>query len=284
MADNYLKRKMEEHRAGGTARRTANASSPAAGSRPGYMTIKFPPRRVFITGGAKGVGRAIIDAFREASCQVAFCDVNCKTGNTTAQETGARYYPLDVADTEALDRAMRDVIKRWGGIDIIINNVGTVKYQAIEETSVTDFSLALATCLNPVFVTAKRMAIHRRSLQELPSYGRIINIASTRALMSEGNTEGYSAAKGGIVSLTHSLMMTMAPLNVTVNAISPGWITNDHDDPPTEKDHAQHPSHRVGGPEDVAHLCLFLACEESDFINGQNIVLDGGMTKKMIYA
>lgn len=283
MADNYLERKMEEHCANSHSRRPANAQSPSAGSHPGYLTIKFPPRRVFITGGAKGVGRAIIDAFREASCQVAFCDVNCKTGNTTAQETGARYYPLDVADTEALDRAMRDVIKRWGGIDIIINNVGTVKFQDIEETSTTDFGLALATCLNPVFVTAKRMAIHRRELPEMPNYGRIINIASTRALMGEAGTAGYSAAKGGIVSLTHSLMMSMAPLNVTVNAISPGWITNDHDEPPTEKDKAMHPSGRVGNPDDVARLCIFLACEENNFINGQNIVVDGGITKRMAY-
>lgn len=102
--------------------------------------------------------------------------------------------------------------------------------------------------------------------------------------MSEPNSEGYAASKGGIYSLTHALALSLSPFHITVNSISPGWIENNHYDRLSPQDHLQHPSGRVGRPEDIANLCLFLAKEENDFINGENIVVDGGMTKKMIYT
>jgi len=102
--------------------------------------------------------------------------------------------------------------------------------------------------------------------------------------MSEANSEAYAASKGGLISLTHALAISLSAENVTVNAISPGWIENNDYEQLTENDHQQHPSKRVGKPEDIAEMCLFLTDEKNDFINGQNIVIDGGMTKKMIYV
>jgi len=113
--------------------------------------------------------------------------------------------------------------------------------------------------------------------------GRIINMASTRAIMSEPNSEAYAASKGGIVSITHSLAASLQPNGITVNCISPGWIQVDQSEELKETDHLQHWSNRVGKPEDIAKACIYLADPENNFINGQNIIIDGGMTRKMIY-
>ena len=114
-------------------------------------------------------------------------------------------------------------------------------------------------------------------------FGRIVNICSTRYLMSEPGSEGYAASKGGIYSLTHALALSLAEWHITVNSISPGWICTGDYEQLRPEDHAQHPSGRVGKPEDIARMCLFICQEENDFMNGENVTIDGGMTKKMIY-
>ena len=126
---------------------------------------------------------------------------------------------------------------------------------------------------SPVFITSRRLASHRQS-QEAPNpFGRIVNICSTRYLMSEPGSEGYAASKGGIYSLTHALALSLAQWHITVNSISPGWIeTRDYEQLRPE-DHAQHPSGRVGKPEDIARLCLFICQEENDFMNGENVTI-----------
>lgn len=282
MADNYLERKMEEYRSGKSQQRVVKHTP--SGAKPGTINIKFPSRRVFVTGGAKGIGRSIVEAFRNADCRVAFCDNDRKAGTATAQATGAQFYPVDVTDANALDACVERIIKAWADIDVIVNNVGVGNFAPLTETSIDDFDKVLATNLRPVFVTSRRLAIHRQSLAEKPTYGRIINLCSTRYRMSEPGTEGYAASKGGVDALTHSLMASLAPLHITVNAISPGWIENYNYDTLTEANHLQHPSQRVGKPEDIARTCLFLAHPDNDFINGENIVIDGGMTRKMIYV
>ena len=283
MADNYLENKYEEFKAQQLARKSA-ARKVVYRTHPDCIEVNFPPRRVFVTGGANGIGRAIVAAFRKANCQVAFCDIDSKAGNATAQQLGARFYPLDVTDTSALEQCLADIVALWGDVDVIINNVGVGEFKPLEDTIIDDFNHLIAVNLRPVFVTSRFMAIHRRSLPQIPGYGRIVNICSTRYLMSEPGTIGYSASKGAVAAITHSLMASMSGVNVTVNAISPGWIQTIGYEALTEADHAQHPSRRVGKPDDIANVCLFLCRPDSDFINGENIVVDGGMTRKMIYV
>ena len=242
MADNYLEKKYEEYK----SRKEGRTNHPYNGRK---TTVIHKTRRVFVTGGAEGIGKAIVRAFRSAGHRVAFCDRN----------------------------------EAAGDIDIIINNAGISCFSPITETGVEDFDRILSVNLRPVFITSRRLAIHRQS-QEAPNpFGRIVNICSTRYLMSEPGSEGYAASKGGIYSLTHALALSLAQWHITVNSISPGWIeTRDYEQLRPE-DHAQHPSGRVGKPEDIARLCLFICQEENDFMNGENVTIDGGMTKKMIY-
>lgn len=289
MADNYIEKQYEQYEAKKAAwekarklgkRKTGSAKpQPEQPAGNGIHT----PRRVFVTGGAEGIGKAIVKAFRASHCQVAFCDKNERSGEQTAHETGAVFYLVDVSNKEALESCMNGLLEKWGDVDIIINNAGVSEFSPITETSVEDFDRILSINLRPVFITSHVLASHRKSQTTAHPYGRIINICSTRYVMSEPGSEGYAASKGGIYSLTHALALSLADFHITVNCISPGWIqTHDYEQLRPE-DHAQHPSGRVGKPEDIARMCLFLCQEENDFINGQNITIDGGMTKKMIY-
>lgn len=241
-------------------------------------------KRVFVTGGAKGIGRAVVQMFTEEGNNVAFCDMDGESGRELAVHSGLRFFNIDVRDASLLEGAMHELFELWGDIDIIVNNVGVSRFVPITETSVEEFDDVLATNLRPVFVTSRALALHRKNHCPEPHYGRIVNLASTRWLMSEEGTEAYSASKGGIYSLTHALAMSLSVYGITVNSIAPGWIENYAYDTLREEDHLQHPSRRVGRPEDIARTALFLCSEANDFINGQNITVDGGMTKKMIYV
>lgn len=289
MADNYIEKQYEQYEAKKAAWEKARkqgkkkASSPKPQPEQPAENGIHTPRRVFVTGGAEGIGKAIVKAFCASHCPVVFCDKNERSGEQTAHETGAVFYPVDVSNKEALESCMNGLLEKWGDVDIIINNAGVSEFSPITETSVEDFDRILSINLRPVFITSHALAIHRKSQTTAHPYGRIINICSTRYVMSEPGSEGYAASKGGIYSLTHALALSLADFHITVNCISPGWIqTHDYEQLRPE-DHAQHPSGRVGKPEDIARMCLFLCQEENDFINGQNITIDGGMTKKMIY-
>lgn len=242
----------------------------------------FAGRRVFVTGGASGIGRSIVAAFRNEDAQVAFCDIQEKEGRCVSEETGSEFLHTDVSDEKSLTEVFTGLLKQWGDIDILINNVGISCFSPLIETSVNDFDRILSVNVRPVFIISRLWAIHRSVSCE--RYGRIINISSTRYRMSEPGNEGYAASKGAIVSLTHALAMSLADSRITVNCISPGWIETGDYSLLTPEDHLQHPSRRVGVPDDIARACLFLADEKNDFINGQNFVIDGGMTRKMIYT
>ena len=293
MADNYIERQQEQYEARKAAwkqaqkygKKKSTTVHPAESALCTPMTSKSDTskRRVFITGGAEGIGKAIVEAFCLSGDQVAFCDINETVGQETAKATGAIFHKVDVSDKDALESCMQRILSEWKDIDIIINNVGISQFSSITETSVEDFDKILSINLRPVFITSRLLAIHRKEQSSPNPYGRIINICSTRYLMSEPGSEGYAASKGGIYSLTHALALSLSEWNITVNSIAPGWIqTHDYDQLRLE-DHSQHPSRRVGKPGDIARMCLFLCEKNNDFINGENITIDGGMTKKMIY-
>jgi NAD(P)-dependent dehydrogenase (short-subunit alcohol dehydrogenase family) len=180
-------------------------------------------------------------------------------------------------------------VARWGGrLDILVNNAGYFGAfgTAVEKLTLARWRRTLDVNLGAAFLFAKHAARHLRKQR-----GAIVNITSTRAVMSEPNTEAYAASKGGLSALTHALAISLGP-EVRVNAIAPGWIATDAWKPRDRRkapklsaeDHAQHPVGRVGRPEDVADCAVYLVSEAAGFVTGQVITLDGGMTRKMIYA
>lgn len=240
-------------------------------------------RRVFVTGAGHGIGRAIVEAFVKEGDRVAFCDIDARRGEEVAAATAARFFHLDVCDREALEGVVGILLDEWGDIDVIVNNVGVSEFESIISTSVEHFERVINTNLRSAFITSRLLAMHREKMGATNSYGRIINLCSTRYQQSEPNSEAYAASKGGIYSLTHALAISLAPYHITVNCIAPGWISVNEREVLRAEDHAFHPSGRVGRAEDIAHTCLFLCDKRSDFINGQCITVDGGVTKKMIY-
>ena len=240
-------------------------------------------RRVFVTGAGHGIGRAIVEAFVAEGDRVAFCDIDAARGEEVAAATGARFFALDVCDKEALEGALLQLLAEWGDLDVVVNNVGISDFEPITATSVEHFERVLNTNLRSAFITARLLAMHREKQGATNPYGRIVNLCSTRYLQSEAGTEAYAASKGGIWSLTHALAVSLAPYHITVNCIAPGWISVDETAVLRPEDHAFHLSGRVGKPTDIARTCLFLCEAQSDFINGQCLTVDGGVTKKMIY-
>ena len=192
----------------------------------------------------------------------------------------------DVADEKSVRAAVKAVLKQWDRIDGLVNNAGFMIRKPLDELSLEEWNQVIGTNLTGAFLCAKYCAPHLRSRK-----GAIVNMSSTRRSMSEPDTESYAASKGGIFALTHALAVSLGP-DVRVNSISPGWI----DVTPWQKesarqpadlskaDHAQHPVGRVGVPLDVAALVEYLLSGQSGFITGQDFVVDGGMTKKMIYV
>ena len=240
---------------------------------------------VLVTGGANGIGRSVSREYAKLGATVIIADIDEESGIQLVDECGDKqntmfFYKIDLQDVLAIRKMFKELILHHQKIDILINNAGKGIFKPIYELTIEEWDEVINLNLRATFVAAQEFI---KSFQGR-EYGRIINVASTRYLMSEPNSEAYAASKGGIISLTHALALSLSDENITVNAISPGWIENKNYEMLTEIDHKQHPSKRVGKPEDIARACLFLSDENNDFINGQNIVIDGGMTKKMIYA
>lgn len=243
-----------------------------------------------ITGGAQGIGKAIAKELIEKEVIVIIADVDKEAGEETENEYKylgeIKYVQTDISDENQVRDLTSNIVGTFGSIDILINNAGIFNYKPITELSFEEWNKIIGVNLSGAFLCAKYAAPHLKKRN-----GSIINIASTRALMSEANTEPYSASKGGIVALTHSLAMSLGP-EIRVNCISPGWIDVSEWKKSsiknklelTEQDHKQHPTGRVGKPEDVASLVSYLTSDKASFITGSNFVIDGGMTRKMIYA
>ncbi|HEY1857562.1 SDR family oxidoreductase [Acidocella sp.] len=224
-----------------------------------------------ITGGAAGIGAGIAARLVQDGATVIIAD------KEPAVCAGARSVICDVTDEDEVQSLIDGIAGAEGRLDGIVCNAGFMIRKPVETLSLGEWSSVLATNLTSTFLLVKAGASMLRA-----SHGSVVTIASTRAHMSEPDTESYAASKGGLLALTHALAVSLGP-DIRVNCISPGWIDTQHYRIRPE-DHAQHPAGRVGRVEDVASLTAYLLGPDSGFITGAEFILDGGMTRKMIYA
>lgn len=236
--------------------------------------MTYNDKVVLITGGCGGIGSYLTRKYLELGAKVMVFDI------APSNNSAADYYMVDLGNPEQIEAAFADIKAKYGAIHVLINNAAiTSLCKPVMELTPDEFSRVIDVNLTGAFVCAREFVKANKG----EPYGRIVNIASTRWHQNEAGWEAYGASKGGIVSLTNSLTVSLSDTPVTVNAISPGWIQTEAYETLSDADHAQHPSGRVGKPQDIVNACLFLTHAENDFVNGANIVVDGGMTKKMIY-
>ena len=223
----------------------------------------FQNKIVVVTGGARGIGRCIREKFEEAGATVCVIDL-----------LENDYFVGDLADKATLERFVDRVIDDYGHVNYLINNAAP-KMCGIKNGSYEDFEYALRVGVSAPFYLSKLLVPH------FAEGASIVNISSSRDRMSQAETESYTAAKGGIFALTHALAVSLAG-KVRVNSISPGWIDNNYT-VYEGADALQQPAGRVGNPPDIANMVLYLCSDMAGFITGENICIDGGMTKQMIY-
>ena len=243
-----------------------------------------------ITGGAQGIGKSIARRLLKEGMKLAIADSNEEALREVVEEFGCPAEVIclraDISSEEDIRRAARETRRNFERIHLLVNNAGVFVRRPVAELSLDEWNRVIGVNLTGPFLCAKHFATYLRE-----SGGSIINIASTRAFMSERDTEAYSASKGGIFALSHALAVSLGP-SVRVNCISPGWIETSEwktknerrESKLTEEDHKQHPAGRVGRPEDIASLVAYLTSDEASFITGANFIVDGGMTRKMIYV
>ena len=225
--------------------------------------MDFKNKIAVVTGGAQGIGRCIAEEFQKAGATV--CIIDKRQGS---------HFVGDLADKRVLEEFAKKVIAQHGHVDFLVNNALPLM-KGIDECSYEEFQYALSVGVTAPFYLAKLFAPH------FAEGASIVNISSSRDRMSQPQTESYTAAKGGIAALTHALAVSLAG-KVRVNSISPGWIDTAYTI--YEGSNAiQQPAGRVGNPLDIANMALFLCSEKAGFITGENICIDGGMTRQMIY-
>ena len=223
----------------------------------------FEEKIVVVTGGARGIGKAIAEEFRKCGAVVCIID---KEEND--------YFTGDIASKEILEAFAEKVIHDYGHVDYLIHNALPIM-RGIDTCTYEEFEYALQVGVTaPLYLTKLFVPYFAKG-------AAIVNISSSRDRMSQPQTESYTAAKGGIAALTHALAVSLAG-KVRVNSISPGWIDTAYTEY-TGPDAVQQPVHRVGNPMDIANMALYLCSEKAGFITGENVCIDGGMTRQMIY-
>jgi NAD(P)-dependent dehydrogenase (short-subunit alcohol dehydrogenase family) len=230
-----------------------------------------------VTGAASGIGAAIAARLAGDRWRVVGVDTDQARLDRMSEQHGVRPCRADVSDAMSVDAAVAEVEATEGRLDGLVSNAGMMIRKPIADLTPAEWARVIGTNLTATYLLV-RAAEHLLR----PSKGSVVTIASTRARMSEPDTESYAASKGGLVALTHALAISLGP-DVRVNAVSPGWI-DVKDEALRPEDHAQHPAGRVGRPEDVASLVAWLLSPEQAFVTGSEFVIDGGMTRKMIYS
>ncbi len=252
--------------------------------------MQFAGKICVITGGANGIGRCLVESFVKEGAKVAFIDLDEAMGCALAEHLKASGSDMlflhgDIASAETLETFTKAVIARFGSVDCLVNNACLSRKGILSGCPAEDFNYVLR-----VGITAP-YELSRLFMPYFRPDASIVNISSTRAEMSQADTESYSAAKGGISALTHALAVSLSH-RVRVNAVNPGWIDTSswHGSPairlqngPSAADISQHPANRIGKPEDIARAVLFLCHPDNSFITGQTFTVDGGMTRRMIY-
>ncbi|HBE80973.1 MAG TPA: short-chain dehydrogenase [Firmicutes bacterium] len=250
--------------------------------------MNFENKVCVVTGGANGIGLCIVNEFAKNKAKVAFVDLDETAGGRALKGIQANggeglFYPGDIAEKQTLEGFTQKVIETFGRVDYLINNACLSRKGILSGCDYEDFNYVLRVGVTAPYMLAKLFCNH------FGEAGAVVNISSTRSSMSQQDTESYTAAKGGISALTHALAVSLAG-KVRVNSVSPGWIdVSANFDSDFEKKHSladkyQHPVGRVGQPIDIARAVMFLCDKENGFITGQNITVDGGMTKQMIYS
>lgn len=246
---------------------------------------------VLVTGGAQGIGKGIVHHLLEAGYRITVADQDAEAGGEAIRRLGKpntlHFRETDVGEEAQVRAVIADTLEHFGRLDGLVNNAGISDPDSgpVETLALSEWERVIRTNLTGYFLTVKHAAVHLRA-----SRGAVVNIASTRAFQSEPDTLAYAASKGGVVSLTHAMAVSLGP-EIRVNCISPGWIDVSDwkkggpllEDTLRPSDHEQHPVGRVGRPEDVAAMTVFLLSRSAGFITGANMTVDGGMSRRMIY-
>lgn len=247
-------------------------------------------KTAIITGGGQGIGSVTAKELIKENFQVAILEIDREAGEEIAGEIDLPgqflFVETDISNELMVKDAIRKIIEKFDSVDVLINNAAIAINKPFEQLKLEEWDRVIQTNLTGAFLSTKYALPHLKKAK-----GSIINLCSIRAFMSEPNTEAYSASKGGIFALTHALAMSLGP-EIRVNCISPGWIDvipyqkrgNRKKVQLSSEDHRQHPAGRVGKPEDISSAIRFLIDVKNRFITGQNFIIDGGMTRKMIYV
>ena len=237
-------------------------------------------RVALVTGAAQGIGRAIARHLLDDGWRIGALDLSGSGLHRAFAEKSRETLSIDtdVRDEDAVSDAVTAVEHRFGRLDAVVSNAGIIVRKPLRHLTLDEWHRVIDTNLTAAFLLARAA---ERPLRK--AKGSFVTIASTRALMSEPNTESYAASKGGLLALTHALAVSFGP-QIRVNCVSPGWIETKNYRSLRRKDHAQHPAGRVGKPQDIAEIVAWLLDgKRSGFVTGSNFVIDGGMTRKMIY-